>query len=223
VIDNDMKSLVAAGEKGLMPIIAATHAGVTTEQFTDIVRDWLADARHPTTRRRFDAMVFKPMQELMGYLRANGYGTWIVSGGGQEFLRAWVEATYGIPPQQVIGSYAGLKYIAGDRPSILKTEQPELVDDHAGKPVGIQRFLGRRPVMAFGNSDGDFEMLEWTTTGEGPRFGALLHHTDGAREFAYDRASAVGKLDRGLDEASARGWTLIDMARDWETVYPDAT
>jgi phosphoglycolate phosphatase-like HAD superfamily hydrolase len=223
VIDNDMKSLVAAGEKGLMPIIAATHAGVTTEQFTDIVRDWLADARHPTTRRRFDAMVFKPMQELMGYLRANGYGTWIVSGGGQEFLRAWVEATYGIPPQQVIGSYAGLKYVAGDRPSILKTEQPELVDDHAGKPVGIQRFLGRRPVMAFGNSDGDFEMLEWTTTGEGPRFGALLHHTDGAREFAYDRASAVGKLDRGLDEASARGWTLIDMARDWETVYPDAT
>jgi len=223
VIENDMKSLVAAGGKGLMPIIAATHAGVTTEAFADIVRDWLATARHPATHRRYDAMVFKPMQELMAYLRANGYGTWIVSGGGQEFLRAWVETTYGIPPQQVIGSYAGLAYVPGAQPAILKTEQPELVDDHAGKPVGIQRFLGRRPVMAFGNSDGDFEMLEWTTTGAGPRLGALLHHTDAAREFAYDRASVVGRLDRGLDEAGQRGWVLIDMARDWERVYPDAT
>ncbi|MCC8361534.1 haloacid dehalogenase-like hydrolase [Lysobacter sp. A6] len=222
VLDNDIKSLEASGEKGLLPILAATHAGMTTEEFTAIVRDWMADARHPVTKRRYDAMVFKPMQELMQYLRANGYGTWIVSGGGQEFLRAWCEAAYGIPPQQVIGSYAGLKYQAGDRPSILKTEQPELVDDHAGKPVGIQRFLGRRPVMAFGNSDGDFEMLEWTTTGPGPRFGALVHHTDAEREFAYDRKSHVGQLARGLDEAPKRKWVLIDMKRDWETIYPDS-
>jgi phosphoglycolate phosphatase-like HAD superfamily hydrolase len=222
VLDNDLKALMAGGDEGLMPIIAATHAGMTTEQFTSTVRDWMADARHPVTKRRYDAMVFKPMQELMQYLRANGYGTWIVSGGGQEFLRAWCEAAYGIPPQQVIGSYAGLKYQAGATPSILKTEQPELVDDHAGKPVGIQRFLGRRPVMAFGNSDGDFEMLEWTTTGPGPRFAALVHHTDAKREFAYDRESHVGKLARGLDEAPKRKWVLIDMARDWETIYPDS-
>jgi len=220
VLENDMKSLAASGEKGLLPIVAATHAGMTTEEFVAIVRDWMADARHPVTKRRYDAMVFKPMQELMQYLRANGYGTWIVSGGGQEFLRAWCEAAYGIPPQQVIGSYAGLKYQPGAKPSILKTEQPELVDDHAGKPVGIQRFLGRRPVMAFGNSDGDFEMLEWTTTGPGPRFGALVHHTDAEREFAYDRKSPVGQLARGLDEAAQRGWVLIDMKRDWETIYP---
>ena len=145
-----------------------------------------------------------------------------MSGGGQEFLRAWCEAAYGIPPQQVIGSYAGLKYVAGQAPSILKTSQPELVDDHAGKPVGIQRFLGRRPVMAFGNSDGDFEMLEWTTTGTGPRFGALVHPTDAKREFAYDRQSHVGQLARGLDEAPKRKWVLIDMARDWETIYPES-
>lgn len=220
VLDNDMKSLAAAGDEGLLPIVAATHAGMTTDTFTASVRDWMADARHPTTHRRYDAMVYRPMHELLDYLRANGYGTWIVSGGGQEFLRAWVEATYGIPPQQVIGSYAGLKYVPGDPPTILKTEQPELVDDHAGKPVGIQRFLGRRPVMAFGNSDGDFEMLEWTTSGPGPRFGALVHHTDAEREFAYDRQSHVGQLARGLDEAGKRGWVLIDMKRDWATVYP---
>jgi phosphoglycolate phosphatase-like HAD superfamily hydrolase len=222
VLENDMKSLAASGEKGLLPIVAATHSGMTTEEFVAIVRDWMADARHPVTKRRYDAMVFKPMQELMQYLRANGYGTWIVSGGGQEFLRAWCEAAYGIPPQQVIGSYAGLKYQPGATPSILKTEQPELVDDHAGKPVGIQRFLGRRPVMAFGNSDGDFEMLEWTTTGPGPRFGALVHHTDAEREFAYDRKSPVGQLARGLDEAAQRKWVLIDMKRDWETIYPES-
>jgi phosphoglycolate phosphatase-like HAD superfamily hydrolase len=220
VLDNDLASLKQSGTKELLAIVAATHAGVTTEEFTSVVRDWMADARHPVSGRRFDAMVFKPMQELMQYLRENGYGTWIVSGGGQEFLRAWCEAAYGIPPHQVIGSYSGLKYQTGDSPSILKTEQPELIDDHAGKPVGIQRFLGRRPVMAFGNSDGDFEMLEWTTSGPGPRFAALLHHTDGEREFAYDRASFCGKLDRGLDEAPRRGWLLIDMARDWESVYP---
>jgi phosphoglycolate phosphatase-like HAD superfamily hydrolase len=222
VLENDMKSLQASGEKGLLPILAVTHAGMTTEEFTATVRDWMADARHPVSKRHYDAMVYKPMQELMQYLRANGYGTWIVSGGGQEFLRAWCEAAYGIAPQQVIGSYAGLKYVSGQAPSILKTSQPELVDDHAGKPVGIQRFLGRRPVMAFGNSDGDFEMIEWTTTGAGPRFGALVHHTDAKREFAYDRDSYVGKLDRGLDEAPTRKWLLIDMARDWETVYPDS-
>ena len=222
VLEGDLKSLMAAGERALVAIVEATHAGMTTEQFTGIVRDWIADARHPVTRRRFDAMVFLPMQELMLYLRAHGYGTWIVSGGGQEFLRAWCEATYGIPPQQVIGSYAGLRYVPGASPSILKTAQPELVDDHAGKPVGIQRFLGRRPVMAFGNSDGDFEMLEWTTAGPGPRFGALLHHTDAAREFAYDRVSHVGQLSRGLDEAAQRQWVVIDMARDWAAVYPDA-
>ena len=223
LLANDMKGFLAGGDKAILAIVEATHAGMTTEAFTAIVREWMAGARHPVTKRRYDSMVFRPMQELMAYLRSNGYGTWIVSGGGQEFLRAWVEATYGIPPQQVIGSYAGLKYLTGATPTILKTEQPELVDDHAGKPVGIQRFLGRRPVMAFGNSDGDFEMLEWTTTGEGPRFGALLHHTDAAREFAYDRQSHVGQLARGLDEAAARHWVVIDMARDWEVVYPEAS
>jgi len=210
----------AGGDKALIAIMQATHAGMTTEQFTQIVREWMATARHPVTHKRYDDMVYKPMQELMAYLRANGYGTWIVSGGGQEFMRAWVQGVYGIPPQQVIGSYSGLAYQPGDPPTILKTAQPELVDDHAGKPVGIQRFLGRRPVMAFGNSDGDFEMLEWTTTGKGPHFAAILHHTDAAREFAYDRKSTVGMLARALDEAPKRNWVVIDMAKDWATVYP---
>jgi hypothetical protein len=165
-------------------------------------------------------MVYEPMQELMRYLRAHGYSTWIVSGGGQEFLRAWSGKTYGVPLQQVVGSYAGLEYQASETPTLLKTGQPELVDDHAGKPVGIQRFIGRRPVMAFGNSDGDFEMLEWTTTGDGPRFAALLHHTDAKREFAYDRKSSVGQLARALDEAPKRHWVVIDMARDWTRIYP---
>ncbi|UHQ18888.1 haloacid dehalogenase-like hydrolase [Lysobacter sp. KIS68-7] len=220
VLEGHPEKALAGGADSLLPIVEATHAGMTTEQFAQIVRDWMATARHPTKHRRYDSMVFAPMLALMQYLRANGYGTWIVSGGGQEFLRAWVEGIYGIPPQQVIGSYAGLKYAPGDTPTILKTSQPELVDDHAGKPVGIQRFLGRRPVMAFGNSDGDFEMLEWTTSGRGPRFAAILHHTDAEREFAYDKGAPAGALERALAEAPARKWVVIDMARDWGTVYP---
>jgi len=211
------------GMEDLLAVMNATHSGMSTDAFGDIVRAWLSSARHPHTGKRFDTMIFAPMVELIRYLEGHGFRVFIVSGGGQEFLRAWVERTYGIPPERVIGSYAGLEYGAQDgQPVVMKTAQVGLVDDHAGKPVGIQRFIGRRPAFAFGNSDGDFEMLEWTTSAPGPRFAGLLHHTDGAREFAYDRNASIGKLDRALDAAPARGWTVVDMARDWRVVYaPD--
>jgi len=217
----DMKGLAAGGEHAILELVMASHAGNTTEEFEAIVTDWLATARHPQTKRPYDQMIFAPMRELLDYLRANGYKTFIVSGGGVEFMRAFAERTYGIPPEQVIGSSIETKYEVRDgKPVIVRLPKIAFIDDKAGKPVGIHKHIGRRPVMAFGNSDGDFQMLEWTTAGAGARFGALVHHTDGEREVAYDRESHVGRLDRGLDEAGARGWVLIDIKRDWKRVYP---
>lgn len=217
----DMAGLAAGGERALLELVMASHAGNTSEEFEAVVKEWLASARHPVTGRAYDTMIYQPMRELLDYLRANGYKTFIVSGGGVEFLRAFAEQAYGIPPEQVIGSSVVTEYELRDgRPVIVRLPKVDFIDDKAGKPVGIQKFIGRRPVMAFGNSDGDFQMLEWTTSGAGPRFGALVHHTDAEREYAYDRKSPVGRLDRGLDEAPKRGWLLIDMKRDWSRVFP---
>jgi len=221
VLEGDMKALMAAGEKGLVGLIAVTHAGMTVDEFGDIVRAWTDTARHPKTQRRYTEMVFQPMLEVLAYLRANGFKTYIVSGGGVEFMRPWAEKVYGIPPEQVVGSRGKLKYEVRDGKGILvKLPDIDLVDDKAGKPVGISQVIGRRPIAAFGNSDGDFEMLEYVTTGPGPRFGLIVHHTDAEREWAYDRESHIGRLVRGLDEAATRKWVLADMKQDWKTIYP---
>jgi phosphoserine phosphatase len=221
LIKGDVKGALAGGEHALMQIIMATHAGMTTEQFGAVVQEWLATARHPTSGRPYTEMVYQPMLELLALLRANGFKTFIVSGGGIEFMRPWTQAVYGIPPEQVIGSSIETRYELRDgRPVLVRLPEIAFVDDKAGKPVGIHRHIGRRPILAFGNSDGDFEMLEWTTAGTGPRLGLLLHHDDGEREFAYDRKSHVGRLDRGLDEASRRGWQVVSMRSDWRTMYP---
>jgi phosphoserine phosphatase len=221
VLDGDVKAIAATGEKGLLQIIAATHANTTTEEFESIVRDWIGTARHPATKRLYTEMVYQPMLEVLAYLRTQGFKTFIVSGGGVEFMRPWTERVYGVPPEQVIGSRAKVKYERREgRPVLLRVAEVDLVDDHAGKPVGIHQAIGRRPIASFGNSDGDFEMLEWTTAGRGPRLGLIVHHTDATREWAYDRESHIGTLSRGLDEAPTRGWTLVDMQRDWKVIYP---
>ncbi len=221
LLKGDVQAALAGGEHALMQIIMATHAGMTTEQFAEVVEAWLATARHPVSGRPYTEMVYRPMLELLAWLRANGFKTFIVSGGGIEFMRPWTQAVYGIPPEQVIGSSIETRYELRDgRPVLVRVPEIAFVDDKAGKPVGIHRHIGRRPILAFGNSDGDFEMLEWTTSGTGPRLGLLLHHDDGEREFAYDRKSHVGRLDRGLDEASRRGWHVVSMRSDWRTVYP---
>jgi phosphoglycolate phosphatase-like HAD superfamily hydrolase len=221
VLKGDFKAALAGGERALVEMVMATHAGMTTEEFDAIVRDWISTARHPQTGRLYTDMVFQPMLELLAYLRANGFRTYVVSGGGIEFMRPWAERVYGIPPEQVVGSSGGLKYeLRGAVPTIVKLPTMDFVDDGPGKPVGIQRHIGRRPIAAFGNSDGDLQMLQWTSAGPGPRLAVYLHHTDAAREWAYDRASHVGKLDAGLDEAARRGWTVIDMKNDWRTIYP---
>ncbi|MBT9492196.1 MAG: haloacid dehalogenase-like hydrolase [Paucibacter sp.] len=223
LLKGDLKAVAAGGEKGLLALVAATHTGMTSEEFDQTVSDWITTAKHPTTGKPFTAMVYQPMLELLSYLRGNGFKTFIVSGGGVDFMRPWVEKVYGIPPEQVIGSSLGLKYELRDgKPVLLKTAQLVLNDDKDGKPVGIQRHIGRRPLMAFGNSDGDFQMLEWTSAGPGPRFAAFVHHDDSKREYAYDRDSKIGRLARGLDEAGARGWTVISMKSDWQQVFPAA-
>jgi phosphoglycolate phosphatase-like HAD superfamily hydrolase len=221
VLERDMKAVAAAGEKGLVQIIAATHLGNTTDEFADIVSKWITTARHPTTKKLYTEMVYQPMLEVLTYLRANGFKTYITSGGGVEFMRPWVERVYGIPPEQVVGSRAKVKYdVRNGTPVLVRLSEIDLVDDGPGKPVGIHQVIGRRPIMAFGNSDGDFQMLEWTTSGKGPRFGFIVHHTDEKREWAYDRQSPVGRLVRGLDEASKRGWVIMDMKQDWKVIYP---
>jgi hypothetical protein len=200
--------------------MAATHAGMTTEEFSKIVADWIATAKHPKSGRPYTEMVYQPMLELLAHLRANGFKTFIVSGGGIEFMRPWVERVYGIPPEQVVGSGGEVQYELRDgRPVLLKLPAIDFIDDKAGKPVGIQRHIGRRPIAAFGNSDGDYEMLVWTTAGTGPRLGLIVHHTDAAREWAYDRQSHVGRLDKALDEAARRGWIVVDMKKDWKRVF----
>ncbi len=224
LLKGDMKGVMASGEKGLFTLVMTTHAGMTTAEFEKTVADWIATARHPKTGKLFTAMVFQPMLELLAYLRANGFKTFIVSGGGIEFMRPWAEKAYGIPPEQIVGSSGGLKYELRDgTPVLVKTPELVLNDDKEGKPVGIQRHIGRRPIAAFGNSDGDFQMIEWTTSGPGARFGLIVHHTDAEREYAYDRDSHIGKLDKGLDEGPKRGWTIVDMKTDWNTIYPPSS
>jgi phosphoglycolate phosphatase-like HAD superfamily hydrolase len=221
VLKGDIPGVMASGKKGLMELMAATHAGMTTDQFSKTVTDWLATAKNAKTGKLYADMIYQPMVELLAYLRENGYKTFIVSGGGIEFMRPWTEKAYGIPPEQVVGSSLHLKYEYRDgKPVLLKLPELDLYDDKEGKPVGIQSHIGRRPIFAAGNSDGDFQMLEWTTTGDGPRFGLIVHHTDGDREFAYDRESHFGKLDKALDEAPKRGWVLVDMKKDWKVVFP---
>jgi len=223
VLNGDMKGLAAAGEKGLMELMVATHAGMTTDEFSATVSDWIATAHHPKSGKPYTSMVYQPMLELLAYLRANGFKTYVVSGGGQEFMRPWMERVYGIPPEQVIGSQGELKYEMRDTgPVLVKQAKVVLIDDNVGKPVGIQRFIGRRPVFAFGNSDGDLQMLQWTTAGTGLRFAGLVHHTDAKREWAYDRKSKIGTLDKALDEAAQKGWTVVDMAGEWKVIYPPA-
>ena len=223
VLEDDMEALLAAGEHGLIELVMATHTGMTTVEFEHIATEWLATATHPTTGRPFTEMVYQPMLELLDYLRANGFKTFIVSGGGIEFMRPWTEAVYGIPPEQVVGSSIKTAFKVRDgEPVLVRLPELDFINDKAGKPVGINSHIGRRPIAAFGNSDGDFQMLEWTTAGTGARLGVYVHHTDGEREWAYDRESAVGRLDRGLDEAEARGWTVVSMKGDWRTIFPPA-
>lgn len=221
LLKGDAKGVAASGESGIAELMAITHAGMSTDEFAATVSDWIATARHPKTGRLYTEMVYQPMLELLAYLRANGFKTFIVSGGGIEFMRPWAERIYGIPPEQVIGSSGGLKFEMRDGiPVIMKTPDLVLNDDKEGKPVGIQRHIGRRPIAAFGNSDGDLQMLEWTCSPPGARLCLLVHHTDAKREWAYDRTSHVGRLDKALDEAAARGWTIVDMKHDWKTVFP---
>jgi phosphoglycolate phosphatase-like HAD superfamily hydrolase len=221
VLTGDMNAFAASGEKGVLAVLAETHPGMTTDEFGGVVRDWFATARHPRFQRPYTELAYTPMLELLAYLRANGFKTFIVSAGGIEFIRAFAESVYGIPPEQVVGSSGVLEFRYGPdgRPVLVRLAKVEFIDDKAGKPVGIQRFIGRRPVFAFGNSDGDQQMLEWTAAGEGVRFMGLVHHTDAEREYAYDRKSHVGRLDKALDEATAKGWTIVDMKRDWNRIF----
>lgn len=221
VLEGDMKGLMAQGEKGILEVIAATHAGMTTEEFQRSVADWIATAKHPRTQRPYDQMIYQPMLEVLAYLRANGFKTYIVSGGGVEFMRPWASKAYDIPPEQIIGSAGKVKYeIRDGRPVLVKLAAIDFIDDKEGKPANINKIIGRVPVFAFGNSDGDHQMLQWTAAGPGPRFMGIVHHTDAKREWAYDRTSHIGTLDKAWDEATQKGWTVVDMQKDWRVIYP---
>lgn len=226
ILAGDMKGLAATGHEGILEMIMTTHANLTEEEFTQRVRDWFRTARHPQTGMPYTKMVYQPMLELLDYLRANDFEVFIVSGGGIDFLRVFAEEVYGIPPQNVVGSSIDAKFeMRGGIPTVVKVPEVDLIDDKEGKPVGIHRYIGRRPIFASGNSDGDLQMLQYTTIARNaqdtrPRFGLIVHHTDGDREWAYDRDSHIGKLDAALDEAGSRGWTVIDMKEDWRTIYP---
>ncbi|MGO6685560.1 HAD family hydrolase [Rhizobium leguminosarum] len=223
VLEGDMKALAASGEKGLVELIMTTHAGMTTSDFQKVVTDWFASARDPKFKRPYTELVYQPMIELLAYLRANGFKTFIVSGGGIELMRPWAEEVYGIPPEQVIGSSIKTEFrMQDDMPTLFRLPEVNFIDDKAGKPVGINQHIGRRPIAAFGNSDGDLQMLQWTTMAGGPaRLGVLIHHTDAEREYAYDRDTEVGRLDKALDAASIAGWTVVDMKADWKQVFKD--
>ncbi len=225
ILAGDPKAALAGGEKAAMELLAATHTGMTTEEFEKIVKEWVATAEHPRFKRPYTECIYRPMIEVLEYLRANGFRTYIVSGGGIEFMRPWTERAYGIPPEQVIGSSAKTKFELRDgKPVLVKFPEVGSIDDGPGKPVNINLHIGRRPVMAFGNSDGDLQMLQWTAAGNGARFALIVHHTDAEREWAYDRESHVGRLDKALDEAMSKGWTVVDMKNDWNTIFlaPDA-
>ena len=222
ILKGDVKAALAGGEKALGQLMMATHAGMTSEEFEKIVSDWIATAKHPKTGRLYTEMVYQPMLELLTCLRANGFKTFIVSGGGIEFMRPWSERVYGIPPEQVIGSSIKTKFDLRDgKPVLVRLPEINFIDDGPGKPVGIQMQIGRRPLAAFGNSDGDLQMLQWTAAGDGARFMGIVHHTDAEREWAYDRNSPIGRLDKALDEAQGRGWIVVDMKKEWKTIFPD--
>jgi len=220
VLQGDMKTFAAGGMRAIIELVMTTHAGMTTDEFSSIVHDWLTSARHPRFDRPYTEVIFQPMLEVLAYLRANGFKTFIVSGGGVEFMRVWMEKVYGIPPEQVVGSSIVTKFemVAGV-PVLTRLPKVDFIDDHEGKPVGIDMHIGRRPIAAFGNSDGDLPMLQWAAIGPGSRFGLLVHHTDSVREYAYERSS-LGSLDKALTEAEARGWTVVDMKQDWNRIYP---
>ncbi|MBW2489374.1 MAG: haloacid dehalogenase-like hydrolase [Deltaproteobacteria bacterium] len=220
-LEGDLKAVAAGGEHALLELIMATHAGMTTAAFAQVVMDWLATAKHPRFNRPYTDLVYQPMLELLKYLRANGFKTYIISGGGIEFMRPWTEKVYGIPPEQVVGSSIKTRFeLREGRPVLMRLPEIHFIDDKAGKPVGIHMHIGRRPIAAFGNSDGDLQMLQWTTAGSGARFGFIVHHTDSEREWAYDRQSHVGRLDKALEAAKKHGWTVADMMKDWKVIYP---
>jgi hypothetical protein len=220
LLKGETKAALAGGDRAIVEIVMATHAGMTTEEFQKIVKDWLATAKHPKFQRPYTDLAYVPMLELLAYLRANGFKTFIVSGGGVEFMRAFADRVYGIPPEQVVGSAGKEKFELRDgRPVLLKLPAVDFIDDGDGKPVGIQRIIGRRPIAAFGNSDGDLQMLQWTAAGPGARLCLFVHHTDAEREWAYDRESHIGRLNKGLDEAQSRGWPVMDMKKDWKQVF----
>jgi len=221
LLKGDVKGALAGGERALAEILMATHAGMSTEEFAKIVQDWVATAKHPVTKRSYTEMVYQPMLEVLAYLRANGFKTFIVSAGGIEFMRPWAEKVYGVPPEQVVGSSIKTRFEWRDgQPVLMRLPELNFIDEKAGKPVGINEHIGRRPIAAFGNSNGDREMLQWTTAGKGARLALLVHHTDAEREWAYDRTSAIGRLDKALDETQARGWTVVSMKDDWKRIFP---
>jgi phosphoserine phosphatase len=220
ILEGDTETLAASGMEGLLQLTMATHAGITTAEFTEIVKDWIGKAQHPRFNRLYTQMVYQPMLELLTYLRSNGFKTYIVSGGGIDFMRPWTEKVYGIPPEQVIGSSIKTKFeIREGKPVLVRQAEIDFIDDKEGKPVGINKFIGRRPILAFGNSDGDLEMLQWTEAGDGLTMMAIIHHTDGEREWEYDRNSLVGKLDKALDIARSQRWLIVDMKKDWRQVF----
>ena len=220
VLKGDLKSALAGGDQAQMEMTIATQSGLTTEEYEKSVMDWIATARHPQTGRLYAGMVYQPMLELLAYLRANGFKTFIVSGGGIDFMRPWSENVYGIPPEQVVGSSLKAKFeLRNGKPVLVSLPEIDLINDNVGKPVGIQSHIGRRPIASFGNSDGDLQMMQWTAAGSGPRFCLFVHHTDAEREWAYDRKSADGRFDKALDEANAKGWTVVSMKDDWKIIY----
>ena len=219
-LEGDMKTLAESGEHGMAELVTATHAGMTTEEFEKIVTDWLATAHHPRFKHPYTELSYQPMIELLGYLRGNGFKTYIVSGGGIEFMRPWTERVYGVPPEQVVGSSIKTQFQMRDgRPELFRLPELNFIDDKAGKPVGINEFIGRRPIAAFGNSDGDLQMLQWTTLSGGTNLGLIVHHTDAVREYAYDRDTSFGRLDKALDAAAANKWTIVDMKSDWKRIF----
>ncbi len=221
LLKGNLKGVLAGGEHAMLEILIATHCGITTEEFGAVVKEWISTAKHPTTKRPYTDMVYKPMLEVLAYLRTNGFKTFIISGSEIEFMRAWSEKVYGIPPEQVVGTSVRMKFeIRNGKPILMRLPELDFIDDEAGKPVGIQKFIGRHPIVAFGNSDGDLQMLQWTASGQGARLMFIVHHTDAKREWAYDRQSPIGRLDKALDEAKARAWNIIDMKQDWKVIFP---
>ena len=221
VLSGDLAGVVRSGEQGIFEIVAATHAGMKTDEFDRSVLDWTKTARHPRYHRAYTELVFQPMLELLELLRQNDFKIFVVSGGGIDFMRPWMEAVYGIPPERIVGSSGVTRYAVADgKPALIKEAKVDFVDDGPGKPAGIHKFIGRRPILAFGNSDGDLQMLQWTAAGAGARFVGIVHHTDAEREYAYDRNSPVGKLDKAWDEAMKERWTVVDMKQEWNVVFP---